>query len=101
MDESVRTQARRAGRLLRVPKHSRVAQNFRIHHKEFGEAMVAGEQEQERRDYPAAFDSFKHAAELGFRFVAKLLPGCQCHPSTFTLTACHGMQFDYECTVVA
>ncbi len=39
-------------------------QNFRIHHAEFAEAMKAGEQQQERGDYPAAFDSFKHAAEL-------------------------------------
>jgi tetratricopeptide (TPR) repeat protein len=50
--------------LLALNQVTGVAQNFRIHHKEFGEAMMAGEQEQERRDYPAAFDSFKHAAEL-------------------------------------
>jgi tetratricopeptide (TPR) repeat protein len=41
-----------------------VVQNFRIHHNEFSEAMKAGEQQQERGDYPAAFDSFKRAAEL-------------------------------------
>jgi len=50
--------------LLALNQVTGVAQNFRIHHKQFGEAMMAGEQEQERRDYPAAFDSFKHAAEL-------------------------------------
>ncbi len=39
-------------------------QKFRIHHTEFSQAMKAGELQQQRGDYPAAFDSFKHAVEL-------------------------------------
>jgi tetratricopeptide (TPR) repeat protein len=41
-----------------------VVQNFRIHHKEFREAMQAGEQAEKRQDYRAAYDSFKHATDL-------------------------------------
>jgi hypothetical protein len=50
--------------LLALNQVTGVVQNFRIHHQEFGEATRAGEQAQERHDYPAAFASFKHAAEL-------------------------------------
>ena len=41
-----------------------LVQKLRIHHKEFSEAMKAGDQEQERGDYPAAFASFKRATEI-------------------------------------
>ena len=50
--------------LLVLNQATGVLQTFRIHHKEFGEAMSAGQQEQGREDYPAAFASFKHAVEL-------------------------------------
>lgn len=50
--------------LLALNQVTGLVQNFRVHHKEFSEAMKAGEQQQERGDYPAAFESFKHAAEL-------------------------------------
>jgi tetratricopeptide (TPR) repeat protein len=50
--------------LLALNQVTGLLQNFRIHHKEFSEAMKAGEQQQERGDYPAAFESFKRAAEL-------------------------------------
>ena len=50
--------------LLALNQVTGLVQNFRIHHAEFSEAMKAGEQQQERADYPAAFDSFKHAVEL-------------------------------------
>lgn len=50
--------------LLALNQITGLVQNFRIHHKEFSDAMKAGEQQQERGDYPAAFESFKHAAEL-------------------------------------
>ena len=50
--------------LLGLNQFTGVLQTFRVHHKEFTEAMKAGELEQERGDYPAAFDSFKHAVEL-------------------------------------
>ncbi len=50
--------------LLALNQVTGLVQNFRIHHKEFSEAMKAGEQQQERGDYPAAFESFKHATEL-------------------------------------
>ncbi|HEY4931014.1 MAG TPA: hypothetical protein VII23_05540 [Terriglobales bacterium] len=50
--------------LLAVNQITGLVQNFRIHHKEFSEAMKSGEQQQERGDYPAAFESFKRAVEL-------------------------------------
>src|ERR1035438_7309251 len=50
--------------LLALNQVTGLVQNFRIHHAEFSEAMKAGGQQQERGDYPAAFESFKHAAEL-------------------------------------
>jgi tetratricopeptide (TPR) repeat protein len=50
--------------LLALNQVTGLLQNFRVHHKEFSEAMKAGQQEQERGDYPAAFDSFKRAVEL-------------------------------------
>ena len=50
--------------LLALNQVTGLVQNFRIHHKEFSDAMKAGEQQQERGDYPAAFDSFKRATEL-------------------------------------
>ena len=50
--------------LLGLNQFTGVLQTLRVHHKEFQEAMKAGEQQQERGDYPAAFDSFKHAVEL-------------------------------------
>ena len=50
--------------LLALNQVTGLVQNFRIHHIEFSEAMKAGEQQQKRGDYPAAFESFKHAAEL-------------------------------------
>jgi tetratricopeptide (TPR) repeat protein len=50
--------------LLGLNQVTGVLQTFRVHHKEFAEAMKAGELEQERGDYPAAFDSFKRAVEL-------------------------------------
>jgi tetratricopeptide (TPR) repeat protein len=50
--------------LLALNQVTGLLQKLRVHHKEFSEAMKAGEQEQERGDYPAAFDSFKHAVEL-------------------------------------
>ena len=50
--------------LLALNQITGLVQNFRIHHKAFSEATKAGEQQQQRGDYPAAFESFKHAAEL-------------------------------------
>jgi tetratricopeptide (TPR) repeat protein len=50
--------------LLALNQVTGLVQNFRIHHAEFSAAMKAGEQQQKRGDYPAAFESFKHAAEL-------------------------------------
>jgi hypothetical protein len=41
-----------------------LVQNFRIHHGEFRQAMQAGEEAENRQDYRAAFDSFKHATDL-------------------------------------
>jgi len=49
---------------LAVNQFTGVVQNFRIHHKEFREAMDAGDQAEKREDYRAAFDSFKHAIDL-------------------------------------
>ncbi len=42
--------------LLALNQVTGLMQNFRIHHTEFSEAMKSGEQQQERGDYPAAFD---------------------------------------------
>jgi hypothetical protein len=50
--------------LLVLNQGTGVVQDFRIHHKEFREAMQAGEQAENRQDYRAAFDSFKHATDL-------------------------------------
>jgi hypothetical protein len=50
--------------LLILNQATGVLQGFRIHHKEFWEAMKIGEQAQERKDYPAAFAGFKRAVEL-------------------------------------
>src|SRR5215510_1173761 len=50
--------------LLGLNQLTGVVQQLRIHHKEFSEAMTAGEQEQRRGDYAAAFRSFKRAVEL-------------------------------------
>ena len=50
--------------LLVLNQVTGVLQGFRIHHKEFREAMKIGEQAQGRQDYPAAFASFEHAVEL-------------------------------------
>ena len=50
--------------LLALNQITGVLQNFRIHHKEFAEVMKAGGQQQDRGDYPAAFESFKRATEL-------------------------------------
>jgi hypothetical protein len=50
--------------LLVINQATGVLQNFRIHHREFWEAMKIGEQAEQRQDYPAAFASFKHASEL-------------------------------------
>jgi hypothetical protein len=50
--------------LLGLNQFTGVVQQFRIHHKEFSEAMKSGDAEQLRGDYGAAFRSFKHATEL-------------------------------------
>jgi tetratricopeptide (TPR) repeat protein len=50
--------------LLALNQVTGLVQGFRIHHKEFREAMQAGEQAEKRQDYHAAFDSFKHALDL-------------------------------------
>lgn len=50
--------------LLALNQFTGVVQGFRIHHKEFKEAMDAGDQAENRHDYHAAFDSFKHAIDL-------------------------------------
>ena len=50
--------------LLGLNQLTGVVQHFRIHRKEFSEAMASGNQEQRRGDNAAAFRSFKHAAEL-------------------------------------
>lgn len=50
--------------LLALNQVTGVVQGFRIHHKEFREAMEAGEQAENRHDYHAAFDSFKRAIDL-------------------------------------
>ena len=50
--------------LLAVNQVTGLVQTFRVHHKEFSEAMAVGKQELGRGDYPAAFESFSHAAEL-------------------------------------
>ena len=50
--------------LLVLNQATGVLQTFRVHHKEFRDAVSTGQQEQEREDYSAAFASFKHAVEL-------------------------------------
>lgn len=50
--------------LLVLNQGTGVVQEFRIHHKEFREAMLAGEQAENRQDYHAAFDTFKRALEI-------------------------------------
>jgi hypothetical protein len=50
--------------LLGLNQLTGVVQRFRVHRKEFSEAMVSGAQEQRRGDNAAAFQNFKHAAEL-------------------------------------
>jgi tetratricopeptide (TPR) repeat protein len=50
--------------LLVLNQVTGVVQEFRIHHREFREAMQAGEQAENRGDYQAAFNSFKHALDL-------------------------------------
>ncbi|HUK34024.1 MAG TPA: hypothetical protein VLV86_08955 [Vicinamibacterales bacterium] len=50
--------------LLGLNQLTGVVQNFRVHRKEFSEAMASGDQEQRRGDNAAAFRSFKRAAEL-------------------------------------
>ncbi len=50
--------------LLGLNQVTGVVQNFRIHRKDYSDAMLSGMQEQERSDYGAAFRSFKRAAEL-------------------------------------
>ena len=50
--------------LLGLNQLTGVVQRFRVHRKEFSEAMASGVQEQRRGDNAAAFRSFKHAAEL-------------------------------------
>ena len=50
--------------LLALNQVTGLVQNLRIHHKEFSDAMKSGEQEQSRKDYSAAFHSFKRATEL-------------------------------------
>jgi tetratricopeptide (TPR) repeat protein len=49
---------------LTVNQFTGILQGFRIHHKEFSDAMHVGRQQQERGDYPEAFESFKRATEL-------------------------------------
>jgi tetratricopeptide (TPR) repeat protein len=50
--------------LLGLNQFTGLVQNFRIHHKEFREAMEAGEQAEKRQDYRAAFQSLKRAIDL-------------------------------------
>ena len=50
--------------LLAANQVTGVVQTFRVHHKEFSEAIAAGKQELGRGDYPAAFASFTHAGDL-------------------------------------
>ncbi len=50
--------------LLGLNQVTGLLQKFRVHHQEFTETMKAAEQQQARGDYPAAFESFKHAVEL-------------------------------------
>jgi hypothetical protein len=50
--------------LLAANQVTGLVQTFRVHHKEFSEAIAVGKQELGRGDYPAAFESFTHAAEL-------------------------------------
>ena len=50
--------------LLVVNQVTGVLQGFRVHHKEYWEAMKIGEQAEDRQDYPSAFASFKQATEL-------------------------------------
>ncbi len=50
--------------LLALNQVTGLVQNLRVHHKEFSDAMKSGEQEQARKNYSAAFHSFKRATEL-------------------------------------
>jgi len=50
--------------LLALNQVTGIVQKFRIHHKDFSETMKVGEQQLQRADYQASFDSFKHAVEL-------------------------------------
>ena len=50
--------------LLALNQATGLLQAFRIHQKEFSDAMKIGQQQQERGDYAAAFQSFKQASEL-------------------------------------
>jgi tetratricopeptide (TPR) repeat protein len=49
---------------LTINQFTGILQGFRIHHKEFSDAMRVGQQQLERGDYPAAFESFQRATEL-------------------------------------
>lgn len=50
--------------LLTLNQATGVLQKLRIHRKEFREAIESGDLQQQRADYLAAFESFKHAVEL-------------------------------------
>ena len=50
--------------LLGLNQVTGLVQTFRIHHSEFSEAIKVGQQQLQRGDYPAAFESFKRACEI-------------------------------------
>ena len=50
--------------LLALNQVTGLVQEFRIHHREFWDAMKTGREQVEREDYAAAYESFKRASEL-------------------------------------
>lgn len=50
--------------LLALNQVTGLVQEFRIHHNDFSETMKVGDQQLQRGDYPASFETFKHAVEL-------------------------------------
>ena len=49
--------------LIALNQVTGLVQTFRIHHKVFSDAIRVGQQQEERGDYAAAFESFKRASE--------------------------------------
>ena len=49
---------------LTLNQFTGLIQKFRIHHADFTQTMMVGDQQMQREEYQQAFESFKHAVEL-------------------------------------